>query len=49
MDECECSRRSGGKCGNCEGLSPKYMTDYGFIAGIGQLWTFPNFGNGKIA
>jgi hypothetical protein len=37
------------KCGNCDGLSPKYVTDYGLIAGIGQLWTFPIFGNGKIA
>jgi len=39
----------GGKCGNYEGLSPKYVTDYGVIAGIGQLRTFPKFGNGKIA
>jgi hypothetical protein len=37
------------KCGNCEGLMPKYDTDYGLMVGIGQLWTFPNFGNEKIA
>ena len=37
------------KCGNCEGLPPKYVTDYGVIVGIGQLWTFPKFGNEKIA
>uniref|UniRef100_A0A6C0BWP6 Uncharacterized protein n=1 Tax=viral metagenome TaxID=1070528 RepID=A0A6C0BWP6_9ZZZZ len=37
------------KCGNCEGLPPKYVTEYGLMGEVGQQWTFPKFGNEKIA
>ncbi len=37
------------KCGNCEGMVLKHVTEYGVITDGGHFWTFPLFGNEKIA